>query len=271
MIDRLSVIVLRSVELRKEQRTLACVVEHGSGEQNLRAAERCRIRDLDLFFAKTPGIRGNCQRSRFRRGFGNDVNGGENGVAAIQGRGWSPNNLDLPDQVHVDRKTVAEEQHEVEDVVGHVVAVNHHQHVAVVVAGEIEATHADGFVGPVIGHIESAHRRQGFAERAVTILPDILCRDYSHAGGRVLESLRVEGGSHHLDLHQLVKHSRHWDHCRRLDLSVRLGRPVSGRRPGTAARRSQAPPNMSSRRLMLWFIAHSGENMTYRAFFFVFS
>ena len=80
-----------------------------------------------------------------------------------------------------------------------------HQDVAGVIARQTEAAHAHGFVAPVIAHIESAHGRQRFAERAVSILADILGRDDGHAGGSVLKSLRVKRGALDFDLHQLFE------------------------------------------------------------------
>ena len=220
-VDRVSVVVLRSVELRKIYRTLPGVVVYRSGYQNLGPAERRSLHDLYLLFAETPGVPGHRERSRFVRRLGDNVDGGEHGVAAIQSRGRSANNLDLLDQVHVYRKIVAEEQHEVEDVVGHIVAVHHHQQFAVVIARQIEAVHAYRGVRPVVAHIESAHRRQRFAERAVAILADILGRDNGHAGGCVLQRLRVQRGALYLDVHQLIERQR-----------IQIGLVVSRAQPG---------------------------------------
>ncbi len=165
--------------------------------------------DLALLFTETPGVGREREPSRlFRRRFGDDVDRGENATAAIESRGGSTNNFGLLDQVHVNRKVVAEEEHEGENVIGHVVAVDHDHQVAGVVARQIEASHSHGGIGPVITHVESAHRRRRFPECAVTILANILCGDDGHAGRRIFERLGMERRAHNLNLHQLFKSKR---------------------------------------------------------------
>jgi hypothetical protein len=85
------------------------------------------------------------------------------------------------------------------------VAVDHNQQVAGVITRKAETPYSHGFIASIVAYIESTNRCQSFAERAVAIFTDILTRDHSDASGRFLKGLLMKGGTHHLNLHQVLE------------------------------------------------------------------
>src|SRR3990172_6993084 len=113
---------------------------------------------------------GPCERLRLA---GDDVDGGEQGVAAVQRRARAVYDLDPLHQVHVDALILAGAG-VVPDVVVHRVAVDLDLPPGVVVAGAGKAAHADIGVIAVIVDVEAGNGLQHLAQRAEAVTGDLL-------------------------------------------------------------------------------------------------
>src|SRR5579871_4507203 len=84
-------------------------------------------------------------------------------------------------------------------------AVHQKQDAASVVSRQCESADTRKVIGVIEGREEPSRVAQRLGQGSVTVLPDILLRDDSHAGGRISKILIVQRGSLNFDLHQLVE------------------------------------------------------------------
>jgi len=133
-----------------------------------------------------------------------DVEHAEKGIRAINGRTRAGHEFHALDQVDVDGEIRAHRRLVVQVVVEpH--AIDQQQHPGVVVPGRGKAAHAQVVVGPVVGHIQSAHAGQNLGQVAVVEGADVL-GGHDADRGRGLEcALEVAARGAHLHLHQLLQ------------------------------------------------------------------
>src|ERR1700676_917332 len=95
-------------------------------------------RQLDLLFAEAAGAGGERGRPGFLWQFGHNIDCGEDSVVAIKRGGWAADDLNLFDQAHFDREIHPEPEHGIEDMVSHVMAVDHDQKAGAVVPRQVD-------------------------------------------------------------------------------------------------------------------------------------
>jgi hypothetical protein len=188
-----AVVGLRTVVLGVEEVLLPVDVEHRSGREELRAVlERLSDAHLAALAEEAAGLDERVHAGCIRRTERDDVDHGEERIAAVERRAGAADHLDVVDGLEIDSE-LGSEVGRLVDVVVVDVPVDEQQDAVVVVAGSEEAADADVAVVAIVAPVEPADRAERLGERAVAEAADLLARDDGDRRRRFASRLNVLG------------------------------------------------------------------------------